>query len=85
MALSVSFVAGRHDATDVVLNWQRGSVAAHGVSSGIVPGKWTITGSRTPDRIRISFKGRTLPTLGCSSALSNNFEMVFRRSVVTAT
>src|SRR5215468_10770545 len=35
--------------------------------------------------VRTSFKGRTLPTLGCSSPLSNNFEIVFRRSVVTST
>ena len=42
----VRFSAPGSSATDVVLNWQRGSVAAHDVSSGIVPGTWTISGVR---------------------------------------
>ncbi len=42
----VRFSATGSNATDVVLNWQRGSVAAHDVPSGIVPGTWTISGVR---------------------------------------
>jgi hypothetical protein len=42
----VRFSAPGSNATDVALNWQRGSVAAHDVSSGIVPGTWTISGVR---------------------------------------
>lgn len=42
----VRFTAPGSTASDVSLNWQTGSVAAHDVSSGIVPGAWTINGVR---------------------------------------
>jgi Galactose oxidase, central domain len=42
----VRFSAPGSDATDVVLNWQRGNVAAHDASAGIAPGVWTIRGVR---------------------------------------
>jgi hypothetical protein len=42
----VRFSAPGSNATDVALNWQRGNVTAHVVSSGIAPGTWTIRGVR---------------------------------------
>jgi hypothetical protein len=42
----VRFSAPGSSATDVVLNWQRGRVAAHDVPSGTVPGTWAINGVR---------------------------------------
>jgi len=42
----VRFSAPGASDTDVRLNWQRGLVAAHDVSSGIAPGTWTINGVR---------------------------------------
>jgi hypothetical protein len=42
----VRFSVSGTNATDVALNWQRGNLAVHDVSSGIVPGTWTINGVR---------------------------------------
>src|SRR5262249_36234068 len=58
----VRFSARGSSATDVVLNWQRGSVAAHEVSSGIVPGTWTISGVRA-HRSEADHTGSFFPVL----------------------
>src|SRR5262245_16136265 len=42
----VRFVAPGSNASDVVLNWQRGIAASHGVSVGTAAGSWTINGVR---------------------------------------
>jgi hypothetical protein len=58
----VRFSAPGSTATDVVLNWQRGSVSAHDVSSGIVPGTWTISGVRA-HRSEADHTGTFFPVL----------------------
>jgi len=42
----VRFSAPRSNASDVVLNWQRGLEVSHDVSAGTVPGSYTIIGVR---------------------------------------
>jgi galactose oxidase-like protein len=42
----VRFSAPGSNATDVVLNWQRGLSVSHDVTVGIAPGSWTINGVR---------------------------------------
>jgi hypothetical protein len=58
----VRFSAPGSNATDVILNWQRGSVAAHDVFSGIAPGRWTINGVRA-HRIETDHTGIFFPVL----------------------
>jgi hypothetical protein len=56
----VRFRAPGSGATAVVLNWQKGGVAAHDVSAGIVPGTWTIDGVRA-HRIETDHTGSFFP------------------------
>jgi hypothetical protein len=56
----VRFSAAGSNATDVTLNWQRGSAAAHDVSSGIAPGTWSINGVRA-HRIETDHTGIFFP------------------------
>src|SRR5262249_16818965 len=68
----VRFSAPGSNATDVVLNWQRGSVAPHDVSSGIVRGTWSISGVRA-HRTEADHTGVFFPvsaTITVSSPLS---------------
>jgi hypothetical protein len=45
-SFDVRFAAPGSSATDVVLNWQSGLAASHGVSAGTAAGIWTINGVR---------------------------------------
>jgi hypothetical protein len=56
----VRFTVPGSDASDVVLNWQRGLAASHGVSAGTAVGIWTITGVR-PHQIDTDHTGSFIP------------------------
>jgi len=56
----VRFIAPGSKTSDVVLNWQRGVTASHGVPAGIASGIWTINGVR-PHQIETDHTGNFIP------------------------
>jgi len=68
----VRFSAPGSNATDVVLNWQRGPAASHALPAGIAPGIWTINGVRAHE-IETDHTGNFFPvsaTITVSNPLS---------------
>ena len=58
--LDIRYSGPGNNASDVVLNWQRGVTASHGVPAGTAPGIWTINGVR-PHQIETDHTGSFFP------------------------
>jgi len=56
----VRFVSPGSTSSVVVLNWQRGIAASHGVLAGTTSGRWTITAVR-PHEIETDHTGNFFP------------------------
>jgi hypothetical protein len=61
--LDVRFTSPGSKESDVVLNWQRGVAASHGVPAGTASGIWTITGVRA-HQIETDHTGNFVPVSG---------------------
>ena len=59
----VRFTSPGSNASDVVLNWQRGLAASHGVSVGTAAGSWTINGVRAHE-VETDHTGSFFPVSG---------------------
>jgi hypothetical protein len=59
----VRFAAPGNNASDVILNWQRGLAASHGVPASTASGSWTINGVRVHE-IETDHTGSFFPVSG---------------------
>ena len=74
----VRFTSPESNVSNIVLNWQRGVAASHGVPAGTASGAWTINGVRAHE-IETDHTGSFFPvsgTITVSPALSDSLALI---------